>query len=103
MRVIWQKNAIRQRDQVAEYIRQEFGSKRKIQFLQEVRQSTKMLRDSPYVGKIDPLFTGRAYTYRSIIINNLNKIIYLIDDDTIHIVAFWDIRMEPEEQARQVK
>ena len=99
MRVIWQKNAIRQRDQDAEYIRQEFGSKRKIRFLQEVRQSTKTLRDSPNIGKIDPLFTGRVQTYRSIIINNF----YLIDNDTIHIVAFWDSRMEQEEQARQVK
>lgn len=103
MRVIWQKNAIRQRDQIAEYVRQEFGTKRKTRFLKELRNSINMLRNSPYIGKVDPLFTGRTHTYRSIIYNNLNKIIYRIDDDTIHIVAFWDTRMEPEEQARQVK
>ena len=50
MRVIWQSNADRQRDQIAEYIRQEFGA-----------------------------------------------------DETIHIVAFWDTRMEPEEQAASVR
>ena len=36
MKVIWQTNALRQRTGVAEYIRQEFGAKRKKRFLQEV-------------------------------------------------------------------
>ena len=37
------------------------------------------------------------------IINGLSKLVYRIDDDVIHIVAFWDTRMEPEHQAAQVK
>ena len=103
MKVIWQTNADRQRDRIAEYIRDEFGSKRRRQFLQEVQQMTQQLKRSPYIGQIDPLFEDRSATYRSVIINGLNKIVYRIEDDTIHIVAFWDTRMEPEEQAAKVK
>lgn len=29
--------------------------------------------------------------------------VYREEDDTIYIVAFWDTRMEPEQQAARVK
>lgn len=103
MKVIWQTNALRQRTGVTEYIRQEFGAKRKKRFLQEVRQVTQQLKRSPGIGQIDPLFSDRAETYRSVIINGLNKLIYRIEDETIHIVGFWDTRMDDEDQAAQVK
>ena len=64
---------------------------------------TQKLKRSPGIGQIDPLFASRAATYRSVIVNGLNKMVYRIDDDVIYIVAFWDTRMEPEEQATRVK
>lgn len=102
MRVIWQSSADRQRDQIAEYIRQEFGARRRRQFLKEVRQMTQKLKHSPGIGQIDPLFTDRPQTYRSVIINGLNKLVYRVDDNTIHIVGFWDTRMDDEDQAMKV-
>ena len=61
------------------------------------------MKRSPGIGQIDPLFSDRAETYRSVIINGLNKLIYRIEDETIHIVGFWDTRMDNEDQAAQVK
>ena len=103
MKVIWHPSAERGKLQVADYIREQFGFKRKKTFMQEVRQMTQKLRRSPYIGQIDPLFGGRAKTYRSVIVNGLNKMVYYVEDDTVHIAAFWDTRMEPEEQAAKVK
>ena len=103
MRVIWQMPAKKGRDNVADYICRQFGAKRKMRFLQEVRHTTKMLCRSPNIGSIDPLFIDRSIAYRSIIINGLSKLIYRIDNDVIHIVAFWDTRCEPEAQASQIK
>ena len=40
-------------------------------------------------------------TYRSVIINGLNKMVYRIDGDIIYIVDFWDTRREPVGQAAQ--
>ena len=41
--------------------------------------------------------------YRSIIVRRLNKVVYYVKGDTLHIAAFWDTRREPKNQARQTK
>ena len=103
MKVKWTERARRQRDEVANYIRRQFGVKRKYQFKQEVRDTTNLLKRSPAIGKLDPLFEDRPQAYRSVIINGLNKLVYRVEDDTIHIVGFWDTRMDDEDQTRKVK
>ena len=103
MKVKWTGHARKQRDEVANYIRRLFGARRKYQFKQEIRATADLLKRSPYIGKIDPMFEDRVQSYRSVIVNSLNKMVYRIDGDTIHVVAFWDTRMEPEEQATKVK
>ena len=103
MRIVWDPDAKKARTQVANYIRREFGAKRKIAFLQQVKQTTDLLKRSPGIGQIDPLFSDRAMTYRSVIINGLNKLVYFVKDDTIYIAGFWDTRMDDEDQATSVK
>ena len=104
MRVIWDSKALNGRDQIADYIRERFGAKHKNLFLQHVRQTTKMIMRHPEIGPIDPLFADRATTYRSVIIDGLSKMVYRVDDDdTIHIVAFWDCRRDPSTEADSVK
>ena len=102
MKVIWDPKAKEARTKVANYIRRQFGAKRKIRFLQDVRQTTEQLKRNPGIGQIDPLFADRTKTYRNIIINGLNKLVYFVSDDTLYIAGFWDTRSEPEEQAKQV-
>ena len=82
MKVEWTKDATRQKDQVAEYVREEFGYKRKRKFVQDVDKAARMLKRAPNIGQIDPLFANHAATYRSIIINGTTQ---LIDD---HVQAF---------------
>lgn len=103
MKAIWDPMAREAKSRIATYIRNEFGIKRAKRFRQEVDNSVTMLLRAPNIGQIDPLFEGRAKTYRSIIVNGLSKMVYYIEDDTIYIVAFWDTRMEPEQQAARVK
>ena len=103
MRVVWDPKAKEARTQVANYIRREFGARRKTRFLQEVRQVTQQLKRSPGIGRIDPLFSDRTRTYRSVIINGLNKLVYFTEGDILYIAGFWDTRMQPEDQAAQIK
>ena len=103
MRVVWDPQAKEGRTEVAAYIRRQFGAMRKISFLQEVRETTQMLRKAPNIGSIDPLYADRPLTYRSVIINGLNKMVYRVDGDIIYIVDFWETRREPKNQARQTK
>ena len=103
MRAKWTDHAKEQRRQIADYILREFGLKRKKKFMQEIDQTVRMLMQSPGIGVIEPLFAERPKAYRSIIINGLNKLVYSVENDTIYILAIWDTRQEPGEQASQVK
>ena len=99
MKVIWDPNAKKGRRQIANYIHRQFGEKRKQRFLQEVSEATQMLKRYPSIGTIDPLFADRPETYRSIVINGLSKMVYLIKGDTLYIAALWDCRRDPEAEA----
>lgn len=103
MKAIWQESAKAGRQQVAAYIRKEFGVKRAKRFRQEVDDTVNLLLRSPGIGQIDQLYADRPLTYRSVIINGLNKMVYRVDGDIIYIVDFWDTRREPVSQANKVK
>lgn len=103
MKIIWQEPAKAGRRQVAAYIRREFGINRAKKFSQEIDDTVNLLLRSPGIGQIDPLYADRPLTYRSVIINGLNKLVYRVDGDIIYIVDFWDTRREPQNQARQTK
>lgn len=103
MSVQWNEGAERNREQIGDYIFERFGYTRLEKFIDEVDHTVSMILRNPNIGFIDPLFNDRPFTYRSIIINGLSKMVYRIDDDVLHIVAFWDTRQEPEAQASRTK
>ncbi len=88
---------------VSAYIHKMFGRTRVMTFRQEVDKTVKMLMRHPDAGIMDPLFADRPVAYRSVIVGGLSKMVYRIDEDNIHIVAFWDCRQDPEKQAAKVK
>ncbi len=80
--------------EIARYIRKEFGKNRRDEFIQEVREANQLIGRTPNVGKIEPLLEDEAITYRSYVINHLNKIIYYIEDDHIEVADFWEVRQD---------
>jgi plasmid stabilization system protein ParE len=103
MKTQWDPKAKAALRQVARYINMRFGRKARQDFMQKVKDKETQLKRSPGIGLIDPLFEDRPQAYRSVIINGLNKLVYRVEGDTIHIVGFWDTRMDDEDQASQVK
>ena len=103
MKVIWDIDAKKARNQVAYYIQRKFGAKRKTRFLQEVQQTAKMLSNYPNIGVIDPLYNDSPIAYRSVIINGLSKMVYHVEDDIVYIAAFWDCRREPIHQTSKTE
>lgn len=101
MKILWHKRAVAQLHQVEEYVLRDFGERVRQEFMDEVERAVLSLADMPATGKIDPLFAHRKQTYRSIIVRRLNKVVYYVKDDTIHVAAFWDTRREPKGQAAQ--
>jgi len=103
MKAVWDIKARKAQRQVAAYIRKEFGTKRAKRFFQEVDDTVNQLLRSPGIGRIDPLFSDRARTYRSVIINGLSKMVYFTEGHILYIAGFWDTRMDDVEQAANVK
>lgn len=103
MRIIWHKRADAALHQVEEYVLAKFGERVRTEFMNDVEQAVLALADMPTMGKLDSLFSHRQRSYRSIIVRRLNKIVYYVQNDTIHIAAFWDTRREPKSQVSQIK
>lgn len=61
----------------------------------------KLLR-FPEIGFPEPLLVDRKYFYRATIIQGNYKMIYYVDNDIIWVVAFWDMRMNPEKLKRTI-
>ena len=102
MKVIWSANARKQLNDIAYYIQEEFSRTKKLKFLREVKDNEKLIRTHPFIGKIEPLLINRSISYRSFVINNLNKIVYYVEEQRIVIVAFWDARQEPQRLVNQI-
>lgn len=71
-------------------------------FLNTIRQKSEWLLRFPYAGTPEPLLVGRKYFYRFLILNDHIKMIYYVEDDVIHIVAFWDMRMHPKKLKQKI-
>ncbi len=103
MTVRWSPKARTALDQTADFIQKEFGSNSKVQFKLEVRRVNNLLKLHPHLGSIEPLLADFPSTYRSIVVNRLNKIVYRVVDDHIEIADFWDVRREPQSLAKRMK
>lgn len=103
MREEWTDRAKWQRDQITDYIYEQFGECRALKFLDDIDEAVDMILRYPNSGAIDPLFADRSVTYRSVIVGGMSKMVYRIEGDVIYIAAVWDCRCEPEAMADQVK
>ena len=103
MKVKWTPSAKKQWRDTAKYIQKKFGVKVREAFMQDVLQTTLLLGNHPKMGVMEPFLADLQCEYRSFVVNRLNKIVYRLEDNVIYIVAFWDTRKEPQNQAQQLK
>lgn len=102
MRVIITGFAKSQIRETAKYIHREFGKVSKDKFMKSVRLTRKLIGINPYLGKMEPLLESIPGNYRSIVVNSLNKMVYHIVNNGIEVLAFWDVRREPNSLKKQV-
>lgn len=95
MRVIITDFAKQEIRRTASYIQKEFGKISKNNFLQSIRLTRKLIGANPYLGPKEQSLDELPGNYRSIVVNNLNKIVYSIKEDHILIEDLWDVRREP--------
>ena len=103
MRVEWTLQAKTAVRYTIKYVEDKFGPRAKLSLAREIVVSEHILASNPRLGKIEPLLQDRAVTYRSLIVKKLNKIVYRIENDSIIIVDFWNLRRNPENLRKQVE
>lgn len=89
--------------QIARYIRKEFGKRSYDEFIKEVHYTRRLIERTPNIGPVEPLLKELPDMYRSYVMNHLNKVVYRIDESTIYIVDFWDVRRDQSALANRVK
>ena len=95
MRIIWSDDAIKSVDNTADYIEDNFGVDRSIEFYDEVLEQADSLVQFPHKGPVDDDLNGGKYEYRSLGIGKLSRLIYRIDGETIRILYLWNTRRNP--------
>lgn len=105
MKVIVQKVAAKQIDQVYDYGELHFGRRAAEKLHTSIVQSMRLLQLQPYIGVTEPLLAGRKYVYRSFVVHKHFKLIYYINEEVgeIYIADLWDTRREPLRQAEPLK
>lgn len=96
MKVIWSPRAKESLKRTVRYVLLSFGEKPAEKLTKRVLQVEKTLTIYPDIGTIEPLLVNYPKSYRSIVINSINKLVFYVIYDTIIIVAFWDTRREPK-------
>lgn len=88
--------------ETAKYIYRTFGKTSKDNFTKNVRLTKKLIGVNPYLGKKEPLLENTPGNYRSIVVNNMNKMVYQIVNNHVEVLAFWDVRREPNSLKKQI-
>ncbi len=102
MKIVWGEQAVERINETADYIQKEFGVVRCVQFLENVQKEADSLLLQPKKGQIEPILRKSKFEFRRLIVENLNKMIYLVNEDTIEIVDFWATRMDLKKLANNI-
>lgn len=103
MRIHWEDKAEWNLHQIEDYIFERFGPDSLEKFMDRVDQSVETILRYPNIGPVEPLLADLPKTYHSVVVGNLSKIVYRVEDEVIYIADIWDCRREPKAMAGEVK
>ena len=102
MQVKFTDKAIAHLEGIVDIFLEYAGERYAEKFCRLLDEKLNKLQRFPYIGFIEPLLKDRKYQFRSTIIYQNYKLVYYVEDDTIWVSAFWDMRMNPERLKRTI-
>ena len=102
MNIIWSESALDVFSATADYVQENFGDIACAKFIQKVKHTADILSCNPGIGIIEPRLSKASIKYRSINADGINRIVYFVEEDCIHIVDFWNMRRNPKTLANRV-
>ena len=92
MQVFVTPRAERHFDSIIDYIKQKWGEKTAKQFVQKTDDILKLLQNYPSMGQIE------KGDIRGFQLSRQTRILYRIRDEKIIILAFFDVRQDPNKK-----
>lgn len=92
MKIVWTRQASKGWQEVASYIRREFGTQGLIQFQTQTKECEDSILQMPNAGSIEWDDSDETTIYRYRVINRRSKLLYFVEGDVIYIADFWDVR-----------
>ncbi len=92
MQIIWSDRAFVRRQAIEDYILYSFGFAAHAEYVEAIEEWKRLVKENPYIGKIEPLLEGMRKEYRSYVISKLTKCIYYVEEEFIVVVDWWDTR-----------
>ncbi len=96
LKVIWSQSAEYRLDEIFEYYSERASKKIARKIVHEIISATNSLKNTPFLGQIEPLLDERIETYRYLVIKNY-KIIYSVNENRylLKIADVFDTRQNP--------
>jgi len=92
MKIVWTRQASKGWQEVASYIRREFGIQGLTQFQKKTIECEESILQMPNAGSIEWDDSDETTVYRYRVINRRSKLLYFVEGDVIYIADFWDVR-----------
>lgn len=92
MQVYVTQRAERNFNSIVDYIKQKWGDKTAVAFVQKTDEIFKLLRNYPFMGQIE------KDDIRGFQLSSQTRILYRIRDNKIVILSFFDVRQDPKKK-----
>jgi plasmid stabilization system protein ParE len=103
MVIDWTDNAKQRLRDIFDYYQVSVSRKVALKMAREIWQAAKPLADFPYMAAIEPVLAEFPETFRSVVVRDIFKIIYYVDNNIVYIVSVWDCRQDPGKMKDSVR
>lgn len=92
MQVYVTQRAERNFNSIVDYIKQKWGDKTAVTFVQKTDEIFKLLKNYPFMGQVE------KDDIRGFQLSSQTRILYRIRDNKIVILSFFDVRQDPKKK-----
>ena len=92
MKIEWTEQGKRRWREVAAYVKRDFGQQGLLLFRQRTKANEKFISNFPEGCEIVWTDPETGIDYRWCVVYKRSKMLYFVQDDTIYITDFWDVR-----------
>lgn len=102
MGITWSYYALNALYNTFDYVEENFGKATLKKLKESVMHINTMLPKQPFAGQIEQLLAYSPIQFRSILVSDINRIVYRVTENEIIVVDFWDMRRDPDFLAKRI-